>query len=67
MDSECYALWGSNDVKWVMRPAIGGAGGLLCIWKEDIFVLDECFMGEGSLGVRGMWKEMCVNVIIMNI
>ena len=50
-----------------MRPAIGGAGGLLCIWKEDIFVLDECFMGEGSLGVRGMWKEMCVNVIIMNI
>lgn len=61
----CAFIWGDRDMEWEAWPALNNAGGLVFIWKNDCFQLDQVFPGQGFLGLRGKWKGfdcMIVNV-----
>lgn len=46
VDGVCYALWWSNDIRWLMKLSMNMAGGLLSMWKKDAFGLEDSFMGK---------------------
>lgn len=39
---------------WVFKESVGRAGGLLCMWKRKTFVIQDSFVGNGFLGVKGV-------------
>lgn len=43
------------DLDWRAIPTVNRAGGLLCIWKNVVFSIEECFTGEGFIGLKGKW------------
>ncbi|XP_058775275.1 uncharacterized protein LOC131649532 [Vicia villosa] len=44
-------LWGDEWVEWSHLEAEGSAGGILIMWKKDLFNLIYSFRGDGYLGV----------------
>ncbi|KAF1864335.1 hypothetical protein Lal_00021991, partial [Lupinus albus] len=44
-------LWDGSTFDWVFQPSIGKSGGLLCIWKKDVFQKIAHRNGKGFLGV----------------
>ncbi|GKV02020.1 hypothetical protein SLEP1_g14507 [Rubroshorea leprosula] len=60
-------LWYSDECDWVMKESIGASGGLICVWNTVNFVKLGEFVGDGFLGIEGIWgagKVLCyfVNV-----
>ncbi|GKV34792.1 hypothetical protein SLEP1_g43134 [Rubroshorea leprosula] len=61
----CQRLWYLDEFGWSMKSSIGASGGLLCVWNMSIFVKLEEFVGDGFLGIKGVWgvnKEPCLFV-----
>lgn len=55
----CESIWGDEGgMEWRMIPALNTAGGILCIWKTSVFNLEETFLGDGFLGLRGKWEDL---------
>ncbi|XP_058758401.1 uncharacterized protein LOC131631645 [Vicia villosa] len=44
-------MWGDNQVEWSHLDANGASGGILTMWKKDLFNLNFSFRGEGFLGL----------------
>ncbi|XP_058769062.1 uncharacterized protein LOC131642920 [Vicia villosa] len=44
-------MWGDNQVEWSYLDANGASGGILAMWKKDLFNLNFSFRGEGFLGL----------------
>ncbi|XP_058782487.1 uncharacterized protein LOC131656963 [Vicia villosa] len=44
-------MWGDNQVEWSHLDANGTSGGILTMWKKDLFKLLFSFHGEGFLGL----------------
>ncbi|KAG4968908.1 hypothetical protein JHK87_034559 [Glycine soja] len=61
------ALWGGSEFEWLELPVNNSAGGLLCIWRKEGFVLTVSFNGMGYMGFIGKWKEVDQNIIVVNI
>lgn len=40
---------GGLEVKWVMSPSLNLVGGLLCLWSNNAFVLQNPFSGNGFI------------------
>lgn len=66
-DFLCQSLWGGPDVQWVCKESIGNSGGMLCLWGNDCFVLQDSFVGNGYLGVKGIWGNTNSSCYIFNI
>lgn len=49
----CQSLWGNSEVEWCFKESNGRSGGLLCLWDMKIFDLQETFVRNGFLGVKG--------------
>lgn len=46
----CFFIWGGGlEVKWVMSPSLNLVGGLLCLWSNNAFVLQNPFSGNGFI------------------
>ena len=54
----CQALWGDSDVSWESQPIYNNAGGILCIWSEQAFRLENKFNGCGFIYLEGIWVLM---------
>ncbi|XP_058734029.1 uncharacterized protein LOC131605721 [Vicia villosa] len=60
-------LWGGVDVEWSYLDVNGASGGILTMWKKDLFSLIYSFRGEGFLGLcvekevtrRRTWNYLC--------
>ena len=63
----CQALWGDSDASWELQPACNSAGGLLCIWNEETFKLENKLIGNGSIYLEGIWLTDGGKVMIVNI
>ncbi|KAL2974380.1 hypothetical protein AAZX31_14G101500 [Glycine max] len=63
----CQALWGDSDVKWELQPECNGAGGILCMWSEQIFKLEKKIIGCGFIYLEGIWVAEGAKVTIVNI
>lgn len=44
-------LWKHSDYGFFQVPAIGRSGGLLCMWRKEIFSADCAFASVGYFGV----------------
>ncbi|XP_057426056.1 uncharacterized protein LOC130719419 [Lotus japonicus] len=63
----CAQIWGDSDFSWLAQPAVNRAGGLLCIWKHDLFKVSASFSDNGFLGLVGAWGSDDVNCVIVNV
>ena len=63
----CQTLWGYPDVGWDFLPATNTAGGLLCIWKEQAFKLENREVGTGYISLEGVWTQENQKTHIVNI
>ncbi|KAL5166688.1 hypothetical protein HKD37_18G051603 [Glycine soja] len=65
--SLCQALWGSAEVMWEMQPANNSAGGILCMWNETIFKLQNKVIGNGFIFLEGECIREAQKVCIVTI
>lgn len=43
------------------------AGGLLCIWRRWVFNLQETVVGNGYIGLIGLWGAQSLPWVIVNV
>ncbi|XP_057719883.1 uncharacterized protein LOC130934317 [Arachis stenosperma] len=48
------SLWGHDGAGWEYVKADGASGGLLLMWDENIFKMNNCYKGERWLCVEGI-------------
>ncbi|GKV19246.1 hypothetical protein SLEP1_g29532 [Rubroshorea leprosula] len=46
----CKAIWGSGEFDWNMKPAVGNAGGMLCLWNKNSIKAQSRIEGDGFVG-----------------
>ena len=63
----CQYLWGDVNASWEFLPSINAAGGLLCIWNNDTFVVDRRIVGRGFILLEGTWTKDNKKVYITNV
>ncbi|XP_057452341.1 uncharacterized protein LOC130744170 [Lotus japonicus] len=63
----CNMLWGDTDYDWRASPAVGSAGGLLCIWNANTFAVEEVVQGSRFLGLIGVWALNQHRCVIVNV
>ncbi|KHN34609.1 hypothetical protein glysoja_011162, partial [Glycine soja] len=63
----CQYLWGDDNVSWEFVPSISAAGGLLCIWDNDSFVVDRRVVDRGYILLEGTWMKENKRVCITNV
>ncbi|QHO10803.1 uncharacterized protein DS421_15g492750 [Arachis hypogaea] len=47
-------LWGDGAVKWEFVGSVGASGGLLLLWDETMFQMNNCYKGARWLCVEGV-------------
>lgn len=51
----CSSLWDYTDFGWNYLPSIGRAGGILCVWRNKSFKVNQLFGGSNFIGMKGCW------------
>ncbi|XP_015947276.1 uncharacterized protein LOC107472254 [Arachis duranensis] len=51
---DVISLWGYDSVGWAYVEADGALGGLLLMWDENAFKMNNCYKGERWLCVEGI-------------
>ncbi|PNX74096.1 cysteine-rich receptor-like protein kinase [Trifolium pratense] len=62
-DYMIFNLWGHNEVDWIAKESRGLSGGLLSIWKRDLFKFRYSFTGTGFLGACIEWKDSLIYIV----
>ncbi|KHN31803.1 hypothetical protein glysoja_049476, partial [Glycine soja] len=63
----CQYLWGDANASWEFLPSINAAGGLLCIWNNEAFVVDRRVVGRGFILLEGTWMKDNKKVYVTNV
>lgn len=63
----CQSLWGDGEVCWEMQPATNTAGGILCLWSERTFKLQNKIIGHGFILLSGEWIKEALPINIVTI
>lgn len=63
----CQALWGNQEVGWEFLPSINTAGGLLCVWNDQVFKTVRRENGRGFILLEGVWTVENQKTYIVNI
>ena len=63
----CQYLWADCDVSSEFAPATSSAGGLLCIWNNDSYIVDRKVVGNGFILLEGKWIKDNKRVSIINV
>ena len=63
----CQAIWGSDEVKWQMQPGINSAGGVLCMWTESVFKLQNKVTGNGFILLEGVCNREDMKICIVTV
>jgi len=51
--SNCYNMWGHNNVEWVSKQAMGNSGGILTMWHKKKFKCVKQIVRDRYIGVIG--------------
>ncbi|KAL5166140.1 Phosphatidylinositol/phosphatidylcholine transfer protein SFH9 [Glycine soja] len=65
--SEDAYLWADCNVSSEFAPATSSAGGLLCIWNNDSYIVDRKVVGNGFILLEGKWIKDNKRVSIINV
>ncbi|KAL2605012.1 hypothetical protein AAZV13_09G099800 [Glycine max] len=63
----CQYLWGDDNASWEFAPSNNAAGGLLCIWNNEAFMVDRRVVGRGFILLEGTWTKDNKKVYITNV
>ena len=63
----CQALWGDSEEKWATNPTMNNARGILCVWSESSFVLENEVIGSEFILLEGIWKGDGEKITNVNI
>lgn len=63
----CATIWGDENCAWQVVPAVNRGGGILCIWRDGAFQLDEVRLGHGFIGLVGTWENQNQTCAIVNV
>ena len=63
----CQSLWGDGEVSWEMQQATNTAGGILCLWSERTFKLQNKIIGHGFILLSGEWIKEALPINIVTI
>lgn len=63
----CQALWGNTELSQEIQPATNTAGGLLCIWNEQVFKVEKRVIGTGFILLEGVLTQEMQKICIINI
>lgn len=63
----CQALWGNTDLSWESQPTINTAGGLLCIWNDQVYKVERRVTGRGFIFLEGVWTQAMQKLYIVNV
>ncbi|XP_068461581.1 uncharacterized protein [Phaseolus vulgaris] len=66
-DSKCFALWGDNNIGWVLNEGENGAGGILSMWNKEVFEYRSHVKGRGFIVVPGIYVKMNCLCVIVNV
>lgn len=53
-ESFVRSLWPGDQMEFMAVDAVRNAGGLLCIWKPEVFTLSNCCCGKNSILLLGI-------------
>lgn len=56
-------IWGNKKCDWVFSGSVGAAGGLVCVWDNEVFTRQSLWGEKGLLGVSGLWEGVYVNIV----
>ena len=64
----CQALWGDSEEKWATNPTMNNARGILCVWSESSFVLENEVIGSEFILLKKAigWKR-CERIAPMTV
>jgi len=63
-----FLPWGSNDIGLIEVGASNNAGGIITMWRNSQFQLDNSVRGNNFFAVEGVWKGGGgVLVLIFNV
>ena len=69
--SNCFSLWGSNDISWVHRGIDREGEGILTMWDNKVFKCVSVEEGKGYVLLAVDYKygasDSNVKVLIMNV
>jgi len=63
----CQYLWGDSSVTWECVSSSNAAGGLLCIWNNESFLVERRAVGRGFIMLEGVWVKENKKVFIINV
>lgn len=52
-----HSLWGNKEVMWTSKNSIGRPGGMIMMWKPNLFKVFSIFEGERFIGIQLNWKD----------
>ncbi|CAK8569521.1 unnamed protein product [Lathyrus sativus] len=59
------SFWNNGNVGWSFVSSKGKFGGIITLWKEDLFEVICNFKREGCLGLKLLWKGS--NYYVINV
>ncbi|KAL8509574.1 hypothetical protein ACS0TY_016699 [Phlomoides rotata] len=65
--SFCEELWPGKEFKWIYSGSNGASGGLLILWKKQVFLMEQLWGTEGALAMKGKWTDGDVLINLVNI
>ncbi|KAL8506366.1 hypothetical protein ACS0TY_017299 [Phlomoides rotata] len=65
--NRCAGLWGDSNFYWAYSESEGRAGGILSIWKNDVFHKSSSWNVRGVLVVNGFFSEDGGRGVLLNV
>ncbi|KAL8543151.1 hypothetical protein ACS0TY_003882 [Phlomoides rotata] len=63
----CESLRPDKDFGWGYSGSNGASGGLITLWRNSIFTLDNQWGTSGALAIKGTWQGNIKNLILINV
>lgn len=63
----CQNMWGKSNVNWVHKKTNNGAGGILTIWDNSVFKLEDHYLGNGFIIVQGIMLNENQLIVVVNV
>ncbi|KAL8512999.1 hypothetical protein ACS0TY_019243 [Phlomoides rotata] len=63
----CLGIWGNPNFEWAFRVSEGRSGGIISIWKKDMFHMSRSWSTRGVLVVNGVFTGDGGRGVLMNV
>ncbi|GKU90659.1 hypothetical protein SLEP1_g4626 [Rubroshorea leprosula] len=61
------SVWGTDEVDWVAKDAVGMSGGIACFWNSKVIRAARILEGEHFIGIKGLWCPNNEQIVFINV